>query len=138
MDDPRPQWPHAGRDGDPPCTVRTFSRNDERMPVDAFLRSEGVPTLLPDNNTLSIQPDLYVALGFFKLQVPTSLVPRANELLTDWDQAVAIEDDAEFSPSPLPDGPAEGGQLPTGMWAAAVVIGGAVLFALAVLNASGT
>ncbi len=102
-DEPRPPWPTGDRSLDPPVTVRTFTRGDERMPIDAFLRSEGIPTFLPDGNTLAIQPDLYIALGFFKLQVPTSLVPQAQQLLDDWDAAEPLADDAEFEPTPLPD-----------------------------------
>jgi hypothetical protein len=95
----RPPWPPGGFEHDPPVTVRTFTRVDERMPLDAFLRAEGVPTHMPDGNTLSIQPDLYIALGFFKLQVPRSLRGRAELLLGEWDRATPLPSDLEFVPS---------------------------------------
>lgn len=75
------------RETDPPVTVRTFAREDLRMPVIAFLQAEGVSTITPDGNTMSIDPGMYVALGFYKIQVPTSQVERATALLAQWDDA---------------------------------------------------
>ena len=81
-----PSWP-GGHQTDPPVTVRTFARTDERMPVQAFLESEGVACFNADGNVLSIDPGLYVAVGFYKLQVPTSQVEIAQALLAEWDDA---------------------------------------------------
>lgn len=102
MDDLGPQtdirpiaWPDGGHQKDPPVTVRTFSREDEMMPVVAFLNAEGVPTYQPDSNILKIDPALFVALGFYKLQVPTSLRERAMRLLIAWDNATPLPPDAD-------------------------------------------
>ncbi len=75
------------RETDPPVTVRTFAREDLRMPVIAFLQAEGVTTITPDGNTMAIDPGMFVALGFYKLQVPTSQAERALALLAEWDDA---------------------------------------------------
>ena len=82
-----PQWATETRETDPPVTVRTFAREDLRMPVIAFLQAEGIPTITPDGNTMSIDPGMYVALGFYKIQVPTSRVENAMALLAEWDDA---------------------------------------------------
>ncbi len=81
-----PHWPES-HETDPPVTVRTFAREDLRMPVIAFLQAEGVATFTPDGNTMSIDPGMYVALGFYKIQVPTSQVELAQALLAEWDDA---------------------------------------------------
>ena len=82
-----PQWPTENRESDPPVTVRTFAREDLRMPVIAFLQAEGVATFTPAGNTMSIDPGMYVALGFYKIQVPTSQLELAQALLAEWDDA---------------------------------------------------
>lgn len=110
MTDTEPATPegagaHSNRT-DPPVTVRTFARHDERMPVLAFLEAEGVSTHTPDGNVMSIDPGLFVALGFYKIQVPQSQVETACLLLAEWDEAV-----------PLPD------HVDTGEWAAEEIHG---------------
>jgi hypothetical protein len=82
-----PHWPTESHETDPPVTVRTFAREDLRMPVIAFLQAEGVATYTPDGNTMSIDPGMYVALGFYKIQVPTSQVEMTKALLAEWDDA---------------------------------------------------
>ena len=85
----------GGHDADPPVTVRTFVRGDERMPVLAFLEAEGIACFTPDGNVLSIDPGLYVAVGFYKLQVPTSQAATANALLAEWDDAEPLPDNVD-------------------------------------------
>ena len=78
--------------GDPPVTVRTFARDDERMPVRAFLEAEGIRVVYPDGHVLAIDPGLFVAMGFYKLQVPRSQVEQARELLDAWDAAELVDE----------------------------------------------
>lgn len=78
--------------GDPPVTVRTFARDDERMPVRAFLEAEGIRVVYPDGHVLAIDPGLFVAMGFYKLQVPRSQVEQARELLAAWDAAELVHE----------------------------------------------
>jgi|GEM_PF-3665293 len=75
---------------DPPVTVRTFNRQEERMAVLAFLQAEGIDTHTPDGNMLSIDPGMFVAVGFYKLQVPQSQVATAQALLAEWDDAAPL------------------------------------------------
>lgn len=102
--------------GDPPVTVRTFARADERMPVRAFLEAEGLRVVHPDGHVLSIDPGLYVAMGFYKLQVPRSQVEQARELLAAWDAAELV--DEPFSEDDDASGPPASNHAPsTRRWA---------------------
>lgn len=94
-----PIWP-GGHEADPPVTVRTFVRADERMPVQAFLEAEGVACFTPDGNILAIDPALYVAVGFYKLQVPTSQVELAQALLAEWDDADPLPENVDTGAFP--------------------------------------
>ena len=70
------------------------------MPVLAFLEAEGVDTHTPDGNTLSIDPGLFVALGFYKIQVPQSQIEKARLLLAEWDEAVPLPDHVDTGENP--------------------------------------
>ena len=124
-------WPPGGHDADPPVTVRTFSREDERMPVRAFLEAEGVATYQPDGNILSIDPALFVALGFFKLQVPTSQVELAHRLLAEWDEAAPLPEVLDTGEFPVQE-PSEQRVWP---WFAAMALLAGLLFLVAALRA---
>ena len=65
---------------DRPVTVRTFAREDERMPVRAFLEAEGIACIQPDSNALSIDPGLFGSKPVFS--GPTSCSTRFNSCST--------------------------------------------------------
>ncbi|MCO4773198.1 MAG: hypothetical protein KDA24_24405 [Deltaproteobacteria bacterium] len=127
---PQNPWP-ADRKLDPPVTIRTFSREDERMPVRAFLEAEGVATFQPDGNVLSIDPGLYVALGFYKLQVPTSQAELAVRLLGEWDDAAPLPENVDTGEWAAAEPPREGAIWP---WFAAMASLAALFFLVAALR----
>jgi hypothetical protein len=131
---PANHWVHADKT-DPPVTVRTFARQDERMPVLAFLEAEGVDTHTPDGNTLSIDPGLFVALGFYKIQVPQSQIEKARLLLAEWDEAVPLPDHIDTGEWSVEEihGPSKGGV----SWPTIALVGMGLLLALIVIANSG-
>ena len=130
---PQSPWSEGGHEVDPPVTVRTFARHDERMPVLAFLEAEGVPTHTPDGNIMSIDPGLFVALGFYKIQVPTSQLAKTQALLAEWDEAVPLPDHVDTGEWPAEEihGADDKGGLP---WVMAVLVLAGLLVAVLALR----